>query len=566
MNILSEDTTKSSSWSSYIFGNDNFENKEASLLREQTFGGTSRSNFSWFSSDKYQPYSRDITYAIIFIINLITILYLSLSYGISAINNSNSEAIVNVNNKSQTNTTYSNDGSIIIGILFITLFMGSILSIFWIYLVSFVSSDIISFSFLSFILLGSIAGIIMFVSKFIFVGTCLMISSLFVFLLFLYVRPKLEFASTTMRIASEAIRSMPATIYVSIFVNFLQIVYCFLWALTMIGMATNESVDNVMYDGKSYSIKQCVTYEYTKSYHIGGIDLTCDSKSACDVCVCDGNIVSYEECFEKKFYISYYLLLLLSLFWSCSVFSNIVHCTTSGSMSAWWSDINTPHSGIIHSQFTRAITESFGSICLGSLVASFIHTIRLVFHFIADFIHTIDSTGSFRGCKLRLLGYMEVFLSILDRTIIYLNKYAFTYLSIYDYTFVESSQAASNLFHERGWTAIVNDDICDTILCLGQGVVGILCMIVALLLADHEELGSINTMILTLYGFFTGWYCCKVTSKCIGSAVNTVYVCYAESPESLLSSHPALYHELCASWKKLYPNRQDLYTFSFFYI
>jgi hypothetical protein len=235
-------------------------------------------------------------------------------------------------------------------------------------------------------------------------------------------------------------------------------------------------------------------------------------------------------------------------------------------MSVWWSDSSTPHSGIIHSQFTRACTESFGSICFGSLVASFVHTVRMIFHFIADFIHTIDSTGSFRGCKLKLLSCLEVFLSILDRTIIYLNKYAFTYLSIYDYTFVESSKAASNLFHERGWTAIVNDDICDIILCLGQGVVGILCMILALLLADHEDLCSINTMILSLYGFFTGWYCCKVSSKCIGSAVNTVYVCYAENPEALLTSHAALYHELCASWKKLYPNRFDLHIYFSIYL
>jgi hypothetical protein len=263
MNILSEDTTSSSSSSfmGYIFGNDiDDENKQASLLREQTSGGTIRSKLSWFSSDKYQPYSRDITFAIIFIINLITILYLSLSYGIIAINNSNSEEIVNVNNKSQTTTTYSNDGSTIIGILFITLCVGSILSIFWIYLVSFVSSDIISFSFLSFILLGSIAGIIMFVTKFILVGTCLMISSIFAFLLFLYVKPKLEFASTTMRIASEAIRNMPATIYVSIVVNFLQIIYCFMWAMSVIGLATNESNTDVVYDGKSYSLQQVFIY------------------------------------------------------------------------------------------------------------------------------------------------------------------------------------------------------------------------------------------------------------------------------------------------------------------
>jgi hypothetical protein len=40
----------------------------------------------------------------------------------------------------------------------------------------------------------------------------------------------------------------------------------------------------------------------------------------------------------------------------------------------------------------------------------------------------------------------------------------------------------------------------------------------------------------------------------VGSAVNTVIVCYAEAPNEFQQNHPQLSEEMRASWRAAWPN------------
>merc|ERR1719445_832375 len=71
-----------------------------------------------------------------------------------------------------------------------------------------------------------------------------------------------------------------------------------------------------------------------------------------------------------------YFILLVSLYWTAEVVKNVGHVTTAGTVASWWF---MPHSpSPTASAFKRAVTTSFGSICLGSLIVAVLKAIRQI--------------------------------------------------------------------------------------------------------------------------------------------------------------------------------------------
>ena len=86
------------------------------------------------------------------------------------------------------------------------------------------------------------------------------------------------------------------------------------------------------------------------------------------------------------------------------------------------------------------------------------------------------------------------------------------------------------MFRQRGWTAIINDDIIETVTRLGNTFIGSICSICSLLYAQERKLSHINSTILILSGYFIGHLMSSIASKVISSAVATIFVCFAEKP------------------------------------
>jgi hypothetical protein len=138
-----------------------------------------------------------------------------------------------------------------------------------------------------------------------------------------------------LKVACEAIKLMPSTILAAAAVLGLELLFCLLWMLAAMGEATNESVHTISSNGKTYDLSHCSTYQYSSPITIGGVPLACTS-ATCSACVCDTTVVYQKACLPQTIYQGSYFLLLLSLFWVSAVLSNVVHCTTSGAVSAWW--------------------------------------------------------------------------------------------------------------------------------------------------------------------------------------------------------------------------------------
>ena len=160
------------------------------------------------------------------------------------------------------------------------------------------------------------------------------------------------------------------------------------------------------------------------------------------------------------------------------------------------------------------------------------------------------------------------------------------------------SRSAVAMFQERGWTAVINDELIDNVLSLGYMVVGLLCVMCALFYSNGVGLNGPNTALLCTLGFFSGHLMCTIALRVVSSAVATVYVCYGVHPEGLLvyyipsliiymhllvciyfsvilipllmcygnifiiiilfhfmkSAHPSQFAELSAAWRKFHPS------------
>lgn len=177
-------------------------------------------------------------------------------------------------------------------------------------------------------------------------------------------------------------------------------------------------------------------------------------------------------------------LLFVSYYWAVQVIGNVVHVTTAGVTGTWWmqppSTISSSSccSPTVRDSWLRAMTYSFGSICLGSLIVAIISAMR-------EFVHMLRENGdSMLACCA------ECLLACIESMAEYFNKWAFVFVGIYGFSFVEAGQNVIGLFKSRGWTTIITDDLCDRALLLTSFLVGLVNGLVGLLLGILIGMGE----------------------------------------------------------------------------
>lgn len=118
------------------------------------------------------------------------------------------------------------------------------------------------------------------------------------------------------------------------------------------------------------------------------------------------------------------------------------------------------------------------------------------------------------------------------------------------------------LFRARGWSAIVSDNLVGYVLAIITFTVGILTGIAAILIElgvsiKFEDAGAetedgsylgLNRLGSFIVGFLIGAWVCSVMTKVVRGAVNTLIVCYADSPAVMELQHPKLTDEMADSW------------------
>ncbi|GAX15239.1 hypothetical protein FisN_1Hh676 [Fistulifera solaris] len=239
-------------------------------------------------------------------------------------------------------------------------------------------------------------------------------------------------------------------------------------------------------------------------------------------------------------------LFLISYYWTIQVISNVVHVTTSGTVGTWWmvpEEANGCCSQAVRDSYYRSMTTSFGSICLGSLIVAILQAIKETLH------HAREEHGSALACCAEcIIGCVE---SLME----YFNKWAFVYVGLYGFSFVEAGGNVMKLFRERGWTSIITDYMIDTVLFMVSLGIAILVGVLAMFTSAFQGGNDGGTLGLSfVIGFIVGYSMCTTLFSVVSSAVNTVIVCYAEAPNEFQANHQELSNNMRDAWRRTWPN------------
>jgi len=266
----------------------------------------------------------------------------------------------------------------------------------------------------------------------------------------------------------------------------------------------------------------------------------------------EGDIDATDTDCPMDFSYGLYFLMLISFFWGQQVIQNISHTTTSGTVAAWWFMHASSNKQATLGAFKRATTTSLGSICFGSLLVAIVRALRSMAN------QSRDRNSGGGGAALACVA--ECILGCLESIILWINKWAFVYVGIYGMDFKTSGGSVWELFKRRGWTAIINDNLVDSVLSLGIVVCGLVTGGAGLLVVKTSMVElSIDSItagaIVGLAGLIFGMAMCSVVMSVIDSAVSTMFVCLAEDPGALQRTHPEVHHSLMQAWIKMHPSK-----------
>eukprot|EP00542_Grammatophora_oceanica_P017883 CAMPEP_0194043442 /NCGR_PEP_ID=MMETSP0009_2-20130614/15065_1 /TAXON_ID=210454 /ORGANISM="Grammatophora oceanica, Strain CCMP 410" /LENGTH=255 /DNA_ID=CAMNT_0038687643 /DNA_START=66 /DNA_END=833 /DNA_ORIENTATION=+ len=240
----------------------------------------------------------------------------------------------------------------------------------------------------------------------------------------------------------------------------------------------------------------------------------------------------------------------------------------------------------------RSITISFGSICKGSLlvppgqiinvicnVVDAVSNVMCLSHQqrIADCDDTNDinqekNGGTDRASSASMSSSMSNsdsddmdstssrhwccnMLSDVQSLLRACNRWSFIYIGLYGYSFSESGHKAVDLFQTREWMKVVHDNLIPNVLFMASvvisgstGTFGVLVEEV-----DGYTFSSFHKPITTAFfiGCTFGFVLSSILlSGVIGSAVNTVLVCFAAGPFEFNKNHPRLSNEMREVWSQ----------------
>jgi hypothetical protein len=145
-------------------------------------------------------------------------------------------------------------------------------------------------------------------------------------------------------------------------------------------------------------------------------------------------------------------LLLLSLYWGVQVIKYMLQTTVAGTIACWWFQPERKH--VVRGSLFRASTTSFGSICFGALLVAIIQASRELVNMIRNQRRrrrnrSRSSSGGAEILQAVIFCCAECILKLLEDVLVYINRFAFCYVAAYGYGFIESGQKVYELFKQR---------------------------------------------------------------------------------------------------------------------
>jgi len=229
---------------------------------------------------------------------------------------------------------------------------------------------------------------------------------------------------------------------------------------------------------------------------------------------------------------------------------------TAGVVNQWW---HTPNKeGTVGRISFNTVFYSMGSICFGSL---FVGPVRLIRQVAVVFRPTSDE-ASLLILHECLNCVQTCITTLVDALARHFNPWAFTYIGLYNYSFISAGARAWDLFERRGWTMIVSDDLVPNVLLMTSLVIGGITGCFAFLMERLDGLHILSldepAAVAFWVGLANGVVLTSVLFGLVSSSVNAVLVCFAVSPVDFDLNHSELSDEMREAWREVWPGALDV--------
>jgi len=258
---------------------------------------------------------------------------------------------------------------------------------------------------------------------------------------------------------------------------------------------------------------------------------------------------SYDEC-QQNFPYGPFFGLLVSYFFTLQVVMNVIHVTSAGVVGSWWFEPQDSCfcSGIVLGSYVRSLTTSFGSICFVSLLVAIVEALRAL----ANTARNNDDANAILICLV------DCILACIQGILEYFNKWAYIYVGLYGYGYLDAGKNVMRLFQDRGWEAVIADDLVSNALFLVSLIVGLVTGGVGLIVSYSTDFfptqsQSEENYLCFVIGLIIGIMLCSITLSVVGSGVNAVIVLFADAPAEFQSNHPDLSNKMRETYMSAFP-------------
>ncbi|KAH3900307.1 Pns1p SCDLUD_003279 [Saccharomycodes ludwigii] len=232
-------------------------------------------------------------------------------------------------------------------------------------------------------------------------------------------------------------------------------------------------------------------------------------------------------------------------FYISEVIKNVLHSTISGIYGCWYymakSDQGPPKWPAWGS-FKRSITYSFGSICFGSLIVSIIETFRAILQVIKNVVIS--------GSQWAQIGFMIIdwVIGFFNWLASYFNHYAYSYIALYGKSYLRSAKETWNMMREKGFDALINDNLVNIAIGLYSMFVSYMCALFAFLYLrftkpSYNSSGGFTAPLIA-FSFVIALQICNIINETIRSGVATFFIALANDPEVFQKSYPERFDEI----------------------
>jgi hypothetical protein len=239
----------------------------------------------------------------------------------------------------------------------------------------------------------------------------------------------------------------------------------------------------------------------------------------------------------------------VSLYWGTQTFMYVSHFIVASVVGSWWFTPKAPSP--VASATHRAFTSSFGSLSFGALIVAVLEACKQLARAAQRAAEKDDAPA-----PVKIMACLCVcIIGCVEGLVKYFNSYAVIFCALTGKGFYDSGKDVMALFEERGWTAVINDDLVGPALKIASLAPAVLAALAGAALT-YLSVGpgqSIVVLIAAILSFIVGMCMATIMTGVITSAVRTVFVCFALNPAALAESHPAHFNELVDAWNKFHP-------------